>query len=50
MFFPKKKKRPFPVFRFHPDPISTGAVKESNTSCPVCRKNKISIHSKYIHI
>lgn len=30
----------FPIFRYHPDPIATGSVAESNTQCLCCeRKN-----------
>lgn len=27
-----------PVFRYHPDPIKTGAVKQKQTECPVCNR------------
>ena len=29
---------PLPHFRFHPDPIATGAIKESDRECQVCKK------------
>lgn len=32
------KKRELPKFKYHPDPIKTGTIKESKAKCEVCGK------------
>ena len=29
-----------PLFRYHPDPLSTGAVKQEKITCPVCKRTR----------
>ena len=29
-----------PTFRYHPDPVATGAVVESDVTCVVCEKQR----------
>jgi uncharacterized protein CbrC (UPF0167 family) len=34
-----------PLFKYHPDPIKTGVIKESNNVCVCCRKNRGYIYT-----
>ena len=34
-----------PKFKYHPDPISTGAIKESNKLCECCKKTRGYIYT-----
>lgn len=38
-----------PLFRYHPDPIATGAVKASPTTCACCGKANGFIYSGPVH-
>ena len=38
--------RPLPHFRFHPDPLATGAIEESEKECYVCNKQTGYIYSR----
>ena len=39
----------FPTFRYHPDPIATGAVKESEERCTVCGEHRGYIYEGSIY-
>ena len=39
----------FPTFRYHPDPIATGAVKESQERCTVCGERRGYIYERSIY-
>jgi len=39
----------FPKFKYHPDPLSTGAIKESNEVCDCCEKERGYVYTSSLY-
>jgi uncharacterized protein CbrC (UPF0167 family) len=39
----------FPKFKYHPDPISTGAIKESNEECECCEEARGFVNTSNLY-
>src|SRR5215207_3366213 len=36
----KQEHKPLPTFKYHPDPLATGMVRESDETCVVCGRRR----------
>src|SRR5580698_1256897 len=45
IFEPASMSEKLPSFRYHPDPLATGAVKPSDVVCSCCQRNRGFIYT-----